>query len=183
MLMISHIPFVARRGFVLFAAWALASPAAANNVGENGAWQFRTSTDLANLATVLEVIQKKQSGAYASPTYTTNTTIEHQYNCSVSATATGNSGNETALANSPSVTGASASSIGNTSTTGFTGEVGATSSTSQVNSGLVSSGVVGGTSATVLGTATQALNSSQTNSGTQLASATGSTGCAFGALN
>ena len=160
---------------------ATAIPAQANNVGENGAWQFRSSADLANLAAVLDVIQKKQSGSYAAPAYTTN--IARQYNCGVTATATGNSGTQTALANSPTVSGAAASAQGNLANNAIDGEAGGGSTTSQGNSGAVAASISGGTSASVSGSPSLALNSTQTNSGAHSASATGSTGCAFGALN
>ena len=53
----------------------------------------------------------------------------------------------------------------------------------QTNSGTVSSGVTGATVTNVHGTATQALNSDQTNSGNQTATVQGSRACAFAALN
>jgi hypothetical protein len=55
---------------------------------------------------------------------------------------------------------------------------------SQDNSGAIHSNIDGGTSTDVRGDVDQVLNNTQTNSGNQSASVTGSTGCAFGgALN
>lgn len=158
------------------------SPAAlANNLGENGAWQFRTSADRANLAVIADLIAKRQSGYYQAPVY--NTTIERQYNCGITSTATGNADSQTAIANSPSVTGATSSANANVSDTAVSTGVGASAGTDQANSGPVSASVSGGTSASGSGTATQALNSTQTNSGDQSASVSASTACAFGMLN
>lgn len=168
-------------GAALAAMLVGAMPALANNVGENGAWQFRSSADLANLAAVLDVIEKKRGDAYATPTTTTN--IARQYNCGVSASATGNSGTQTALANSPTVTGATASAQGNVSDIALGGAEGSLATSRQANSGAVSSSISGGTGASVTGSPTQALNSVQTNGGTQSASISGSTACSFGALN
>ena len=156
--------------------------ASANNYGESLAWQFKTSADRANLAAILDLIEKRRGGYYAAPIYTTN--IARQYNCSVAATATGNSGAQTALANSPSVSGATSTATGNDNTTNVADDrSNAGVDGAQANSGAVSSGVTGSTGATVRGEASQALNSSQTNSGNQAATVERSNACAFGALN
>lgn len=162
-------------------AMAQAFPAQANNLGENGAWQFRTSADLANLASVLDLMQKRQSGSYAAPV--TTTTIARQYNCTVAASAVGNSGTQTALANSPTVSGASVQAQGNASSSAMDGEGGGSQGTHQANTGGVAASLSGATSASISGNPSQALNSTQTNSGVQTASVTGSTGCSFGAVN
>jgi hypothetical protein len=164
-------------------AIAVASvPAFANNYGESLAWQFKTSADRANQAAVLDLIEKRRGGFYAAPIYNTN--IARQYNCSIAATSTGNSGAQTALANSPTVTGASSSATGNASaTTVGEGRGGAAVDGAQTNSGAVSSGVTGATVTNVHGTASQALNSEQTNSGDQVATVQDSRACAFAALN
>jgi hypothetical protein len=157
-------------------------PALANNYGESLAWQFKTSADRANQAAVLDMLQKQRGGTYAAPIYNTN--IARQYNCQVAATATGNSGAQTALANSPTVTGATSTATGNDNTTTVgDGRSGSTIDGDQRNSGAVSSGVTGGTSTNVRGAAWQALNADQTNSGNQAANIRGSNACAFGALN
>lgn len=179
--MASRISGRSRAAIALASVLALAAPASANDLGENAGWQFRSSADAANLASIADVIQRRKAGAYATPTYVTSTTVDHQYNCGVSASTVGTSGSQTALANSPTVTGATATSQGNASTTSSLGS--ATSTTGQTNAGTVFAGTVGGTSANVEGIATQALNSTQTNSGIQSASVSGSTACTFGALN
>lgn len=161
-----------------------AGPAGANNLGENTAWQFQTTTDMANRAAIEDMRQKRQSGYYSQPVY--NTYIESQYNCSVSAVATGNSSTSNAVANSPSTTGNSSSSTGNASSTTVSSGYGSgTSSTSldQANSGSVSSSSRGDVSTSVRGDNYQTLNTDQTNSGNQTASVTGSTACQYGALN
>lgn len=157
-------------------------PAFANNYGESLAWQFMSPAERAAQIAMLDMIEKRRGGYYAAPIY--NTTIARQYNCSISATATGNSGVQTALANSPTVTGATATATGNNSMTSIgAGRADTTVDSGQTNSGAITSGVEGATSATVRGAAWQALNSSQTNSGDQSASVQASNACAFGALN
>ncbi|KQW57198.1 hypothetical protein ASC92_13135 [Variovorax sp. Root411] len=157
-----------------------AMAASANNVGENSAWQFQISTDKANQAAVQDMIQRKKAGSYGAANYTTNNYVGRQYNCDVGATAQGNQGSNSTVANSPSTTGAAADSTGNANTGyGGTGTV----STGQANSGTVGSAVIGSTSSSVQGWSSQALNSNQTNTGSQSASVSGSTACAFGALN
>jgi len=158
----------------------LASPALANNVGENVAWQFQTSADKVNQAAIQDMIQKRKSGYYAAPIYTTN--IDHQYNCNVAATAQGNQGTNSTIANSPTTSGNSASAIGNNNVTDV-GYGGGSADSDQNNSGSVGSSVHGSTSTSVRGWADQALNSTQTNSGDQFASVEGSSACQFGALN
>ena len=165
----------------LLSGMALPPAAFANNYGESTAWQFHTSTDRANLAVIADLIAKRKAGYYQAPVY--NTTIERQYNCGITSTATGNADSQTALANSPFVTGATSSANGNTSETDVASRSGASSGTDQTNNGLVSASVSGGTSASGYGTATQALNSTQTNSADQSASVSSSTACAFGTLN
>jgi hypothetical protein len=152
----------------------------ANNAGENSAWQFQTSADKANQAAVQDMIQRKKAGSYGAANYTTNNYVGRQYNCDVSATAQGNQGSNSTVANSPSTSGAAANSTGNANTGyGGTGAI----TTGQANSGAVGSSVNGSTSSSVQGWSSQALNSNQTNTGTQNASVSGSSACAFGALN
>jgi len=160
----------------------LASPVQANNYGESLAWQFKASADRANQAAVLDLIQKQHGGYYAAPVYNTN--IARQLNCSIAATSTGNSGAQTALANSPTVTGASSAATGNYSTAAIgDGRSDGTVNGAQHNEGTVSSGMNGATITSVRGAAWQALNSDQANSGNQTADVHGSNACAFGALN
>jgi uncharacterized protein YyaL (SSP411 family) len=161
---------------------AMPRTASANNYAESLAWQFRTTNDQVNQAAILDIIQKHRGGYYAAPSYTTN--IARQVNCSITATSTGNSGSQTALANAPTVTGATSTATGNANATSAgDGRSGAAIDSAQGNSGAVSSGVAGDTSVTVHGNAQQSLNSTETNSGNQTASVLDSDACAFGALN
>lgn len=177
-----HFRFTAALVIATLSLGAVSQSASANNYGESLAWQFKTSADRTSQAAILDLIEKRRGGYYAAPIYTTN--IARQYNCSVMATATGNSGAQTALANSPSVTGATSTATGNDSTTNVTSDRSpAGVDGAQANGGVVSSGVTGSTGATVRGVAWQALNSTQTNSGNQAATVEGSNACALGALN
>ncbi|MGE5723263.1 MAG: hypothetical protein ACM3YM_12470 [Sphingomonadales bacterium] len=147
------------------------------------AWQFQTTADKVNLAIIQDMIQKKKHGMYAAPLYVTN--IDKQFNCAVSASSVGNNGTNSMVANSPSTNGAKSTATGNNNSTDVhTGDPGSTDVTgSQDNSGAVHSSIDGGTSTQVHGKAWQALNNTQTNSGDQTASVSGSTGCTFGPLN
>lgn len=165
---------------------ALLAPASAfaNNIGENGGWQFQTTTDMVNKAYLENMRQQKANGYYAQPVY--NTYIDRQYNCSVTSTATGNQASSSAVANSPSTTGHSTSSTGNSSSTSqASASTTASSSTNtgQTNAGWVSSGASGDISTSVSGDNYQALNTQQTNSGAQTASVSGATACQYSALN
>lgn len=183
--------------------------AAANNLGENGVWQFGSSQDKVNKATALDQIEKKNAGYYDAirPVYNYTTYINKQVNCSVSSFTTANTGTTAATASnsSPSVSNAGstsastgANSASNTLPDGSAGGVlnsgagyapASSLANSQSNSGSLSSGVAGSsTSATTgavtagAGTSSQTLTSQQSNSGTLSASVTDSTACS-GALN
>ncbi|MBO9601196.1 MAG: hypothetical protein J7496_01675 [Novosphingobium sp.] len=162
-----------------FAMLASAGGAAlANNVGENYAWQFQTTTDKVNQAAIADMIEKKKSGYYSPPVY--NTTIERQYNCSIASTATGNEGTNTNLANSPTTSGPSADATGNSSDSNIDGWKGDNQALNdQTNSGHVGASVDGSVSTHVSGSPNQALNSDQNNTGNQTASVDGSTACSF----
>ncbi len=169
-------------GLSLCLALSVAPPAAANNYGESLAWQFQTPGELAAQAATRDLIERRRGGAFAAPVY--NTQIQRQYNCSVSASATGNSGVQSALANSPTVTGATATATGNSNATTIAADdTDAQTGNGQLNTGAVTSGVIGSTSAQVRGVAWQALHSDQRNSGDQRATVNGSNACAFGVLN
>ena len=169
-------------GFSVALVAGAAVPASANNLNENSGWQFSTAADKANQAAILDLIAKHRGGYYAAPIYNTN--IARQMNCSIAASAVGNSDGQTAVANSPTVTGASATSTGNASnSTVDGGGAGGASASQQSNSGSVTSGITGATDTTVRGTASQALNSTQSNSGNQSASVQNSNACSFAALN
>lgn len=158
--------------------------ASANNVGENVAWQFDTSADKVNKAYLEEMRQKRRNGYYSAPVY--NTYIDRQYNCSVSASAVGNSSSSNAVANSPSTSGHSSAATGNNNSTTTSSGYGSGSgsiSGEQQNSGAVTADTSGDQSTSVRGDNHQALNTVQTNSGDQTASVSGSTACQYGALN
>ncbi len=192
---------------------ALATAAQANGWLESRPWQFDTSADKANKAAVVDLIERKKGGYYDSWKTTVNnnvvtnnnTVIESQTNCSVSATAVGNTGTNsmTGAASSPTVTNTSSN---NASTTGNSNSSGVNNTdpsgvvidnngtnpntvvdTNQSNNGSnLSSDVTSSTSnaasgriAANGGRVNQALNSSQRNSGDQSASISNSTACAL----
>lgn len=166
-----------RTGLLVVLLAVVAVPVAlANNVSESAAWQFQTSADKVNQAAVQDMIQKRNMGYYTAPVYTTN--IDRQINCNQSANATGNASDQGAAALSPSNSGASGTAKGNESSS-----TDGQSSNDQGNSGGVGSHITGNTTTAVNGSADQALNNNQHNSGTQTASVAGSTGCTFGVLN
>ncbi|MEZ0242935.1 MAG: hypothetical protein ACAH11_06130 [Sphingomonas sp.] len=172
------------RGAATASALALAgmaSPAAAQEISENRAWQFETPQEQVARTGTLDLMMKRRGGIYAAPVY--NTTIARQYNCSVTATAAGNSGTQSALANSPTVSGPSSTSTGNAGTAQNAGDGRGTIDVGQDNAGPIGSVAIGASSAAVTAPAWQALNSSQSNSGDQSASVASSTACGFGAIN
>lgn len=160
----------------------VAPPAQANNYGESASWQFATPNDLATQTALRDLIERRHGGVFAAPMY--NTHVDRQYNCSIAATATGNSGVQSAVANSPGVTGATSSATGNGNAATVAGDTSIPNvSSGQLNGGPVTSTLVGATTTTVSGSPTQALNSNQANSGNQSASVSGADACAFGVLN
>lgn len=178
------LPSPGCRNRLLLALLALvAAPAAlANGVGENISWQFQTRADKVNQAVVQDMIQKRKSGFYSPPNYTTN--IDRQFNCSQTPNAIGNDSNQGASALSPSNSGSKSDATGNANAnTSGAGGAGGTASNSQGNSGSVGSSINGSTNTDVNGSSSQALNNNQNNSGNQSASLTGSTACTFGVLN
>ncbi len=175
----SRLPALAALASILFSCTA---PASANNYGESASWQFATPNDLATQTALRDLIERRRGGVFAAPIY--NTRVDRQYNCSIAATATGNSGDQSAAANSPGVTGATSSATGNSNAATVAGDTSIPNiSSEQLNGGPVTSTLVGATTTTVSGSPTQVLNSNQANSGNQSASVTGANACAFGALN
>lgn len=169
---------------MVLAFMAQATAAHADNLGENYAWQFNTQTDRANRALIEDMRLKRANGGYAAPVY--NTYIDRQYNCSVSSQATGNQGTSTAVGNSPSTSGHSTTSTGNTDTSHVDQGLGDQSSSitaSQANSGEVESGSSGEVETSVRGDTFQALNTTQTNSGNQTAGVSSSYACDFSVQN
>lgn len=188
------------------------SPAVANGLGESPSWQFQTSQDRVNKGAVLDLIERKKGGYYDAIKTNTNinntTYIDRQFNCSVTALATGNSGSNatTASTSSPNVTSSGATNAdtaANSASNGLAqsspfgviqsgvlvpaGSNGINSN--QSNSGSLSSGVTGSTTSSSNGAVTsgggvtdQVLNSQQSNTGTLTSSVQGSTAC-VGPLN
>lgn len=185
------------------------APASANGLGENGSWQFETTQDRVNKGAVVDLIERKKAGYYDSfktTNYnTTNTYIDKQFNCGVTASSSGNAGTSSVQANtsSPGVTNTGSTSSA-TNANGATNGVsqagipgvlfaaaggGSTPYSSslnntQSNSGALNSGVTGSSTTAATGaisagggTSDQVLNSSQSNTGAQTASVTGSTAC------
>lgn len=183
----------------LFSLLGLPRDVQANNLGENGVWQFAASQDKVNKAATLDQIEKKKAGYYnaITPVYNYTTYIARQVNCTVSALTTANTGSTSATAanSSPTVSNAgttSSSTAANSASNSLppgaaSGALNAGASSlgnSQNNSGGLASGVSGSsTSASTgainagAGTSSQTLNSQQSNSGTLNTSVAGSTAC------
>ena len=168
-------------GATLLAALSAAAPALAQSASESQNWQFETPQEIAARAAIAEMIARQRAGIYAAPVY--NTTIARQYNCSVAATATGNQSAQSAIANSPTVAGAAASSTGNADATQVSGDGRPGVATDQHNSGPVGSTAIGSTNAPINGSASQRQDTNQANSGAQSASIQDSTACGFGPVN
>jgi len=187
----------------------------ANGIGENVAWQFNTSIDKVNRGYLEDMRQKKVNDYYAPPNITN--IIDKQFNCSVSASASGNLGTSSIVTAGPATTGngavakaneavsqvqdGSGSAIDTFGLIGNTGSDGVAWSASNLANRLASSGSNGvvadlsntgqvgataqGDTSSVVGNTEnyQALNSEQTNSGTQSASVNGANGCNFASTN
>lgn len=196
--------------------YACGTPAAANGYGENTPWQFETTADKANKALLEDLILRKKNGYYdsfrATYNYTTNNYIEHQTNCTVSASASGNNGSNTVSghASSPGVDNSSstgANATGNNSSNGYDSDgpsgvvlgpdgwdtPNGTVDNQQDNSGTQTAGVNDSSTSASTGPINaaggrndQALNSDQNNSGSQSVNLSGSTACSLasaGVLN
>ncbi len=180
----------------------------ANNVGENSAWQFQTTQDKVNKGAVVDLIEKKKNGYYDSfrviNNTVNNTTIDKQFNCSVSANSTGNTGNNDLAAttssptlNSNGTTNAANAANAATNSSSRSGlgidqlvSVTDAINSSQTNSGALTASVTGSTTnasngavSAGGGTSSQVLNSTQSNTGQQTASVSGSTACNGPLLN
>ncbi|MEY4977235.1 MAG: hypothetical protein RIQ97_2430 [Pseudomonadota bacterium] len=191
-------------------ALCLANPALSNGFGESGTWQFQSSQEKVNRATLLDMIEKKKAGYYDSfrSTYNYNTYIDRQVNCTMTAANTANAGTNstTAATSSPTLTSSGTTSSNVAANSGSSGlsqaglngvltpsqtnsvPTGSLSNT-QSNSGALNSGVSGSSTTSSTGAVTagggatdQVLNSDQNNSGSLSASISGSTACS-GTLN
>ena len=190
-------------GTVLVLLGISGAPALANGLGQNGAWDFMSPAERSIRAVQAEAIEKKKGGFYEAsrPVYNSTTVIDKQYNCTLSATPTANSGTNSTSANSPTVSNAgqtTASSSANGATNGLALSTAAglsiadvsvptpasTLANSQSNAGALASGVTGSSNAASTGAVTagggstdMVLNSRQSNTGTLTASIAGSTAC------
>jgi hypothetical protein len=192
--------------FILFSSSA--AQVQANNVGENSAWQFQTTQDKVNKGAIVDLIEKKKNGYYDSfrviNNTVNNTTIDKQFNCSVSANSTGNTGNNDLAAttssptlNSNGTTNAANAANAATNSSSRSGlgidqlvSVTDAINSSQTNSGALTASVTGSTTSASNGavsagggTSSQVLNSTQSNTGQQTASVSGSTACNGPLLN
>lgn len=165
-------------------ATCLPGAALANNIGENVAWQFSTTGDKVNRAVLEDMRLKRSSGYYSAPVY--NTTIDRQYNCTVSSVSTGNQGVSSAVGTSSSAQGNKADAAGNSDTTAIdvaSANASASASGTQKNLGAVNATTVGGVSNSTKTSAYQVLNTEQGNSGAQSSAVSGSMACQFAAQN
>lgn len=176
--------------------FALAAPASANEISGNYAWQFRGFGERTLSLQQLDLMMRRNAGGYNNfynSNYNTYVAGD-QVNCSVAATAAGNTGTSSAsgssssptIGNTPSIlaqaTGSSLASQGWPS-----GGAVAPLNSTQGNSSSPQSAAVSGTTSSLGvsnlqssgGVLTQALNSRQTNTNSpQTASVSGSTACA-----
>lgn len=174
----------------------VAQPLGANEIGGNFAWQFRSAADRAVGAQALDMMLRREAGGYGPASLTQNYTTNFagdQVNCSVNATALGNSGSagttgaasSPALGNTPSIfaqaTGSSLASQG------LTGSLASPLNATQTNTTSPQSAAVTGTTSQLTanqlqaqgGTLTQALNLTQGNTASpQTANVNNSTACA-----
>lgn len=176
----------------IVAVWVLTAPAAlANGYLENRPWQFQTSSDRANKAVVLDLIERKKGGFYDG--FTTNihneTHIASQINCNNNANATANiadngqAGPNTSSNGTPTISadGTANSDTGTAAEDLSSGGL-TTQTSNQTNSGEVTATVGNSDIQNSFGNVTnggtdQALNNSQENSGTQTAGVESSTAC------
>lgn len=174
----------------------LAAPASANEITGNYAWQFRGVGERTLSLQQLDLMMRRNAGGYNN-FYNSNSNTYvagDQVNCSVSATAAGNTGTSSAsgssssptVGNTPSIlaqaTGSSLASQGWPS-----GGAVAPLNSTQGNTSSPQSAAVSGTTSSLGvtnmqssgGVLTQALNSRQSNTNSpQTASVAGSTACA-----
>lgn len=162
-------------------------------LGETVPWQFQSSADRANRALVNDMVEKKKGGYYEAFKSTYITNIDRQVNCNFQPTSAGNSNSsdQASRVASPDTTAtstSSASSLGSQYQSSDNLGRGGVSNNTQGNSGTITSGVDGSPSTTT----TAPINSdrsagqldmqiSQSNSGNQSTSVSGSSACQFGA--
>jgi len=180
---------------VAVAVWI--NPTFANGLLESRSWQFQTTTDKANKAAVLDIIERKNGGFYDgfNQNVDARTYIGAQFNCSNNAQSTGNladngqAGPSTSDNSAPNISSdstgnsdtTSADAAGNAAGTGTVGADLASVTGSQDNSGSIDSGVdgsnIGGFGGVSNGSTNQDLLNDQDNSGEQTAGVDDSTAC------
>jgi hypothetical protein len=183
-------------GIMAAASALFAWPVAANEIGGNYAWQYRSPAETAVRAQQLDMLMRRRAGGYNSYYYQNTYVAGDLVNCSVSANATGNAGTTSAtgassspsIGNTPSIfaqaTGSSVASQGFPSAGG--GTLSSPLNSNQTNTSSPQSAAVSGTTSSVGvnglqaqgGQLQQALNSTQSNAASpQTASIVGSTAC------
>ena len=164
-----------------FTIGLLPGPAFAGGQSENVPWQAEATNEKANRGFLEDMRMKRVSGFYSSPVY--NTTIGAQYNCTVTATASGNGGSNSASANSAQAIGPTGAATGNQTTSNVNPAT--SGSRTVLNSGQDNYGQVNNNtrgdaeSSASHNNSYQVLNTNQQNSGAQYATVDGATGCAF----
>lgn len=184
--------------FACIVAASVSGGAAANEIGGNYAWQFRSVADRALALAQLEAMARRAAGGYGSSNNYYNTYINgDQVNCSVSAQAVGNSGttgvtgaaSSPALANTPNIfaqaTGSSVAAQGFPSAGG--GSLNAPLNSTQTNNSSPQSASVSATTSALNSSGMNAsngrlsqsvLNTQGNTSSPQTATVNGSTACA-----
>lgn len=163
---------------------AIPCQASAGGQSENAPWQAEATNEKANRGFLEDLRMKRTSGFYSSPVY--NTTIGAQYNCNVTANASGNGGSNSASANSAQAIGPTGTATGNQTTSNVNPATSGSRTvlnSGQDNYGQVNSSTTGdaGSSASN-NNSSQVLNTSQQNSGAQYATVDGANACAFAGM-
>jgi len=148
-----------------------AGNAAANGLGSGSSWQFSSSADAANKASVAAIISKERAGAFGPGGTTITYDVKGNLNnCNLNATAIGNTGSnsQTAPIGSPTLELGSTVNAGSTGNEANNSTTGGDSSATNVAGGMVESASGIGDSTTQAPSNSTALNSTQANTGSQL---------------
>jgi hypothetical protein len=169
---------------IIFAIGTIPGQAFAGGQSENAPWQAEATNEKANRGYLEDLRMKRTSGFYSSPVY--NTTIGAQYNCNVTANASGNGGSNSASANSAQAIGPTGSATGNQTTSNVNPATSGSRTvlnSGQDNYGPVNSSTSGDANSSASHNNTsQVLNTNQQNSGAQYATADGANACAFAGM-
>lgn len=181
-------------GATTIAVCALPTLGRANGLGESRPWQFQTSADRANKASVLDLIERKRGGYYdgfATVVYSTSTTnIGSQINCNTVADTNANIADNSQGGNTTSLNpDGSLESVSSGNSSGYAGtEESGTATNNQENTGAVAATVDGSVVSSATGdvtagsTANDMLNS-QENSGDLSASVSDAITCDMSGAN